>query len=115
MVTQLEQRKQRHVPLRSCVVCRTTSDKRTLLRVVRLPEQDGGAIVVDRTGKRSGRGAYVCPSSDCIDAAKRQKRFVHALSAVAGSIAEELFVELKELAESSSINNSSPAESEKGA
>ena len=45
MVTQLEQRKQRHVPLRSCVVCRTTSDKRTLLRVVRLPEQDGGAIV----------------------------------------------------------------------
>jgi predicted RNA-binding protein YlxR (DUF448 family) len=52
----------KHVPHRTCVVCRQTSDKRTLTRIVRTPE-DG--VVVDVTGKRNGRGAYVCDQDAC--------------------------------------------------
>jgi len=52
----------RHVPQRTCVVCRRTLDKRALVRIVRTPA-DG--IVVDLTGKRAGRGAYLCHTDRC--------------------------------------------------
>lgn len=89
--------KTRHIPIRSCVVCRQTSDKRTLLRVVRLPEKDGGGVAADPTGKKSGRGAYVCPQLDCIEKAQKQRRFERALSVTAGSVPAELFTVLKAL------------------
>ena len=72
--------KRYHTPIRTCVVCRQTSDKRTLLRVVRRPEKDGGGVVADPKGKMSGRGAYVCAAAECIDKALRQKRFERSLS-----------------------------------
>ena len=75
--------KTRHTPLRSCVVCRQPSDKKTLLRVVRAPEKDGGGVAADPTGKANGRGAYVCASAECIDKAIKQKRFERSLSAPA--------------------------------
>jgi uncharacterized protein len=53
---------QRHVPERTCVACRETQPKRALVRVVRTPA-DG--VVLDESGKRSGRGAYLCRSADC--------------------------------------------------
>jgi len=90
--------KQRHIPIRSCVVCRQTSDKRALLRVVRLPEKDGGQVVVDSTGKRSGRGAYICPEAECIDKAMKGKRFERSLAATSAQIASTLYDELKQLA-----------------
>ena len=71
----------RRVPIRSCVVCRQTSDKKTLLRVVRAPEKDGGAVAVDPTGRANGRGAYISASHQCIEKAAKQKRFERALSA----------------------------------
>ena len=74
--------KVRRVPLRSCVVCRQTSDKKTLLRVTRAPEKDGGAVAVDPTGRTNGRGAYVCAALACIEKAAKQKRFERALSAL---------------------------------
>lgn len=49
--------KRRHIPLRSCVACRSKQPKRELLRVVALPE---GGAQVDATGRLNGRGAYVC-------------------------------------------------------
>ena len=49
--------KRRHIPLRSCVACRSKQPKRELLRVVALPE---GGAQVDATGRQNGRGAYVC-------------------------------------------------------
>lgn len=73
--------KVRRVPIRSCVVCRQTSDKKTLLRVVRAPEKDGGAVAVDPTGRANGRGAYICAALACIEKAAKQKRFERALSA----------------------------------
>ncbi|RMD52464.1 MAG: YlxR family protein [Candidatus Thermofonsia bacterium] len=54
--------RQKHIPLRSCVVCREKMDKRLLVRIVRTPE---GPIVVDRTGKQNGRGAYLCKKEAC--------------------------------------------------
>jgi uncharacterized protein len=54
----------RHVPQRTCFVCREKRDKRQLTRLVRTPE---GAILVDPTGKQNGRGAYLCNQPACWD------------------------------------------------
>ena len=89
----------RRVPIRTCVVCRQTSEKKTLLRVVRAPEKDGGAVRVDATGRANGRGAYVCASAECIEKAVKQKRFERSLSAPASSLPTTLTEELKSLAE----------------
>ena len=83
--------KVRRVPIRSCVVCRQTSDKKTLLRVVRAPEKDGGGVAADPTGRANGRGAYVCTAIECIEKAAKQKRFERALSApVPATLMEDL-------------------------
>jgi predicted RNA-binding protein YlxR (DUF448 family) len=52
----------RHVPLRTCIVCHQKRAKQDLIRVVHTPE---GAIEIDLTGKRSGRGAYFCRDEMC--------------------------------------------------
>lgn len=59
-------RRRKHKPQRTCVVCRSTLDKRALVRLVRTPE---GGVQVDLTGKRSGRGAYLCDQPACWDRA----------------------------------------------
>lgn len=51
----------KHVPVRSCAVCRASADKRKLTRVVRT----GDGIHVDATGKMNGRGAYLCDTPSC--------------------------------------------------
>jgi len=89
--------KTRRTPLRSCVVCRQPSDKKTLLRVVRAPEKDGGGVAADPSGKANGRGAYVCASAECIDKAIKQKRFERSLSA--SSLPPTLAEDLKKLTE----------------
>ncbi|MEX2236353.1 MAG: YlxR family protein [Dehalococcoidia bacterium] len=68
----------RHVPRRTCVACREGSFKRELVRIVRTPE---GRVLVDETGKRPGRGAYLCRCSKCWQAAVGGKRdpLSHAL------------------------------------
>lgn len=66
----------RHVPQRTCVACRRSTHKRELIRIVRTPE---GSVEVDATGKRSGRGAYLCGSVECWDEALRKDRLSSAL------------------------------------
>jgi len=66
----------RRVPLRTCIGCRTVRPKRELVRVVRTPE---GGVELDTTGKRSGRGAYICPDEACLDEATRGCRWEKAL------------------------------------
>ena len=51
------------IPQRMCVGCREMREKRQLIRIVRTAEGDA---VLDRTGKMSGRGAYLCPESECL-------------------------------------------------
>ncbi|MGD8998080.1 MAG: YlxR family protein [Anaerolineae bacterium] len=55
-------RKRKPVPQRTCVACRTVRPKRELVRIVRTTE---GGVAVDGTGKRSGRGGYLCPEPSC--------------------------------------------------
>jgi len=64
----------RHVPLRTCISCRQNKPKRELLRVVRTPD---GRIQVDATGKKSGRGAYLCARLSCWEDAIKKKRLEH--------------------------------------
>ena len=59
-------RRPKHVPQRTCIVCREKFDKRRLTRIVRTPEE---GVVVDFTGKRNGRGAYLCDQVSCWDIA----------------------------------------------
>lgn len=66
----------RRAPQRTCIGCREVQGKRTLLRVVRTP---AGEVVLDPTGKKSGRGAYVHPDKACVEAAL--KRLPGALKA----------------------------------
>lgn len=68
--------KPRKTPVRTCVGCQEQRDKRELVRVVRTPE---GHVEVDLTGKANGRGAYICPRTECFDAAVKRRRFTSAL------------------------------------
>ncbi|MBQ3356056.1 MAG: YlxR family protein [Oscillospiraceae bacterium] len=63
------------IPMRQCLGCREMKPKRELLRVVRSPE---GAIALDLRGKASGRGAYVCRSTECLKKAIRSKAISRA-------------------------------------
>ena len=66
----MEQRKKK-IPQRQCLGCNEHKPKSELLRVVRSPE---GEISLDFTGKKSGRGAYICKSSECLKKARRSRR-----------------------------------------
>lgn len=65
----------KHIPMRSCIVCRECKDKSELLRVVRRPD---GTVVIDRTGKEPGRGAYVCANGGCMATAVKKRMFNRA-------------------------------------
>ncbi len=55
-------------PERQCIGCRESKEKRELIRVVKTPE---GEIVLDRTGRQNGRGAYLCENPDCFARARK--------------------------------------------
>lgn len=87
--------KPKKVPMRMCVGCREMKPKRELLRVVRSPE---GEISFDLTGRRNGRGAYVCRSSQCLERAIRQKQLERAFSApVSDAVRDALTAQLPTL------------------
>lgn len=64
------------IPLRMCVGCRQRKNKKELIRIVRTPE---AMVVLDLTGKKSGRGAYICPQVDCLHLAIKNKGLEKAL------------------------------------
>jgi predicted RNA-binding protein YlxR (DUF448 family) len=64
------------VPQRTCIACRETNTKRELIRLVRTPE---GLLVIDETGKRNGRGAYLCRRRTCWEAALKNNLVGKAL------------------------------------
>jgi predicted RNA-binding protein YlxR (DUF448 family) len=70
--------KPRKIPQRKCVACQEMMPKKELIRVVRSPEGD---ILIDLTGKKPGRGAYLCGKSSCFKLAKKSKAFERALKA----------------------------------
>lgn len=62
--------KQKKKPIRTCLGCGEPKEKRSLVRIVRTPE---GKILVDPTGKKSGRGAYICPNKECLEKARKKR------------------------------------------
>lgn len=68
----------RKVPERKCVACQEMMPKKELIRIVRSPQ---GEIQIDLTGKKPGRGAYLCGKVTCFKLAKKSKAFERALKA----------------------------------
>ena len=72
------------IPLRKCLGCMESFPKKELIRVVRTPEGD---VCIDLTGKKSGRGAYICKSEACLKKAVKSKRIQNNLEV---SLSDEL-------------------------
>lgn len=83
-------KKQKHIPVRTCIACKQSKPKRELIRVVRTPE---GHVEIDTVGKKSGRGAYLCATKACWDTALDQKKFQHEFEV---AISEEDWQDLDE-------------------
>lgn len=66
----------RKTPMRTCVGCRACRPKKELIRVVRTPE---GETELDATGRKSGRGAYICPDEQCFKKAQKSRALERAL------------------------------------
>jgi len=88
--------KVRKIPQRMCVGCRVMKNKKELMRIVRTPE---GSIEVDETGKKSGRGAYICRDANCLAIAIKGKRLQKALDQEIGT---EVMEKIREKLQSSS-------------
>ena len=88
--------KPKKVPMRMCVGCREMKEKRELIRIVRTPE---GETLMDPTGKKSGRGAYLCRKSECLKKAIRQHQLERQLEvSLSEETAQSLAAELERLA-----------------
>lgn len=80
--------KTRKIPMRKCVACGENKPKKELLRIVNNKEE---GIVVDPTGKKNGRGAYICRDIACLKLAEKNHRINHALNA---EINEKVYKEI---------------------
>ncbi len=80
----------RKIPLRKCMGCGEMKSKRELVRVVKNKE---GEISLDLTGKKAGRGAYVCPQLSCLQKARNSRGFERALSC---KIPEEVYDQMEQ-------------------
>lgn len=87
----------RKVPMRQCTGCGERKEKKELIRIIKTPEEE---IVVDFTGKKNGRGAYICNSTDCLKLAKKRKALDRSLKiAIPDEIYERLEKEMVDGAE----------------
>ena len=77
MAAQKQAQKEKKLPTRRCVGCSEHRVKNELIRVVRTPQ---GEVVLDRTGKKNGRGAYLCPDPACLKKAVKSGRLGTNLS-----------------------------------
>ncbi|NLP14006.1 MAG: YlxR family protein [Clostridium sp.] len=77
--------KQKKIPMRMCLGCQEMKPKKELIRVVKNKENE---ISIDFTGKKPGRGAYICRSLSCFEKARKGKRLERAFEA---SINEEIY------------------------
>lgn len=66
----------KQIPVRQCLGCRQMKPKLDLVRVIKTPENE---VCLDLTGKKNGRGAYICKSLDCFDKAVKTKAIERAL------------------------------------
>lgn len=77
-----------HIPTRTCIGCNSKKDKSNFIRIVKKNNQ----IELDKTGKKEGRGAYICDSIDCFEKAYKYKKFEKVFKM---KIDEEVYERLK--------------------
>ena len=77
------------IPMRQCIGCREMKNKKEMIRVLRTADEE---IVLDETGKKSGRGAYLCFSRECLDKAIKNHGLERSLKA---AIPPEVYESLK--------------------
>ena len=82
--------KTKKIPMRMCNGCQEMKPKKELIRIVKSPE---GILSVDLTGKKPGRGAYICKDTLCLEKAIKSKRLNKNLETAIG---EEIYVRLKD-------------------
>ncbi len=63
---------QKKIPMRKCMGCNESKPKKELVRIVKAPD---GELSTDLTGKKNGRGAYICKNAECLKKARKAKRF----------------------------------------
>lgn len=91
--------KSKKMPLRKCISCGDKKNKKDLIRVVKNKEE---GVILDLTGKKNGRGAYICNDLECLNSIKKTKK----LSKVLGcEIPEEIFEELTNIILKKNHNN----------
>lgn len=89
--------KQRKIPLRKCTGCQEMKNKKELIRIVK---GEDGEFSIDTTGKKAGRGAYICPNVECLEKARKSKGLERSFkSAVPAEVYEKLREELAEINE----------------
>ena len=82
----------KQLPLRKCVACNQMLEKDKMFRIARTPE----GIIIDKSYKAQGRGAYVCKDIKCIDMAIRKKSFNRSLrQAIPTEVLNNLYMELE--------------------
>ena len=82
-------------PLRQCTGCREMKSKKEMIRVLKTPENE---IVLDATGRKNGRGAYVCLSQECLEKAVKSRGLERSLKmAVPAEVYEDLKKELSKI------------------
>jgi uncharacterized protein len=77
------------IPQRQCIGCGEMKNKKELIRVIKTPEE---SIIIDATGKKNGRGAYICKSSECLRKAVKSRGLERSLKV---SIPHEVYEELE--------------------
>ncbi|MCJ7855815.1 YlxR family protein [Lachnospiraceae bacterium NSJ-143] len=82
--------KQKTIPLRKCTGCQEMKDKRTLVRIVK---SENGEFSIDFTGKKPGRGAYICPDLECLEKARKSKGLERSFKT---SVPKEVYDKLRE-------------------
>ena len=82
-----------------CIACQEMKNKKELIRVVRIPTAE---VQVDLSGKKSGRGAYVCLNKWCIEKARKEKRLERVLKE---EVPAEIYTQLLELTEVEDAKN----------
>ena len=83
------------IPLRQCIGCGESREKNNLIRIIKTPE---GLIELDKTGKKNGRGAYLCASQDCLNKVMKTKGLDRAFKmTVPKEMYDKLSKELSEL------------------
>lgn len=80
----------RKIPMRKCVGCQEMKNKKEMIRVLRVSESE---FVLDTTGKKNGRGAYLCFSEECLDKAIKNKGLERSFKQ---PIPEQVYKTLKE-------------------